>query len=393
MFRSTLYRELLLTWRDRTGVALLVVVPALAMAIGGFALRAVFEGTGPRVLVAVVDEDGQGLARMLLSAFEKAPVIDVVRGDAEHAGARLTRLTIPRGFSATYDRGDRPRLTLETDPGHEQEASVVRTVLAEFSARVAASQVASRLAAAQIIARTGDLDPVELRRDLVQAVQDPEMAGIDVEERTVTSPNQRIRSFDMQVPGLAIMFLLFGMLGGVGRRILEDESTGRLQRILLAPGRPMSMLGGLLSARALVGVVQMTILIVFGHVAFGLPLGSSPVALILVIVVVVFAAVSFGHLIGALATSEEQLTAMGVALILSMAALGGCWWPLFLEPPWMQRLADITITRWSMEALTAVLLRGEGVREVMWALCVLGSFGIAALACGFGAYHRRWQSR
>jgi ABC-type Na+ efflux pump permease subunit len=49
----------------------------------------------------------------------------------------------------------------------------------------------------------------------------------------------------------------------------------------------VSILGGKLLARFLVGLTQLALLFLYGHVVFGLSLGSSPGALALVIAPVI----------------------------------------------------------------------------------------------------------
>lgn len=36
---------------------------------------------------------------------------------------------------------------------------------------------------------------------------------------------------------------------------------------------------------------------------------------------------------------------------MTLAALGGCWWPIEVAPAWMQQLQMFTPTGWTMDAL------------------------------------------
>jgi ABC-2 type transport system permease protein len=391
MFAAIVHRELLLTWRDRAGLALLVVVPAVVMTIAGFALRPVFDGRRAVPAVTIVDADRRPTSRMLVARLARSGAlrVTVLPAPAPH-DAGGTVLTVPPGFSAALERGDTPRLVMTTDPARPYEGEIIGAVIREIAWRLAAVQIAARVAGLQILAATGDVDPAAIRRDLMSTLDSSDIQSVAVETQAASGMPARLRSFDVQVPGLSIMFLLLGALGGVGRRVLEDEHAGRVRRFVVAPGGPMRMLAGVLAARAGVGAAQMVALLAFGHLAFGLPLGTSPLALATLTLAIVFAAVSFGALLGSIARTEEQLTMIGVATILAMAALGGCWWPLFIEPEWMQRLANLTLTKWSMTALTHVLLQDASVRDIRDALGVLTAFGAGALALAFVGFRRRW---
>jgi hypothetical protein len=61
------------------------------------------------------------------------------------------------------------------------------------------------------------------------------------------------------------------------------------------------------------------------------------VALVLVLASWAALAASLGLLSGSLARTEGQAVGIGVLLTNVLAALGGCWWPIEVTPPAMQR--------------------------------------------------------
>jgi ABC-type multidrug transport system permease subunit len=323
---------------------------------------------------------------VIVNRLNSIPIIQTVEPAKGAPGAM--RLEIPPGFSARYERSQPSVLIFEPDVSRASEAYVVRAILRELQARLDAGRTASHLAATQIIAYTGDVDLRQLRTEAMKGATSEEADAVEVVER---QPHGvvALRSFDLQVPGLAVMFLLFGALSGVGRRMMEDRENGRLGRILLTPGGLTAALGGILIARAGIGILQMTALLSYGHLVLGVPLGTSPTTLAGVVTVMVGCAVCFGAMLGGIANSDEQLNALGIGTILTMSALGGCWWPLYLEPEWMQRLADLTITKWAMQLLTGVLLQGRGWRDVGSGIGWLTAFALTSFAVGLAGYRRR----
>ena len=69
---------------------------------------------------------------------------------------------------------------------------------------------------------------------------------------------------------------------------------------------------------------------------------------------------SLGILLGNLARSEGQMAGIGVMTSMSMAALGGCWWPVEITPDWMQSLQLWLPTGWIMDALHTLVSFGRG---------------------------------
>src|SRR5262249_5349181 len=81
-------------------------------------------------------------------------------------------------------------------------------------------------------------------------------------------------------------------------------------------------------------------------------------------------------LLGALLSTPEQASAVGWILSMVLAALGGCWWPSEVMPPWLWRAAHVLPTAWAMDALHSPVSFGRGLDAVLLP---------AAVLCGFGA--------
>jgi len=67
-------------------------------------------------------------------------------------------------------------------------------------------------------------------------------------------------------------------------------------------------------------------------------------------------------------------------------AVGGCWWPLFMEPWWLQRIAYVTSTAWAMEGLNDLILRDRTLWELGPTVLVLVAYGLVCLGVGARLY-------
>jgi ABC-2 type transport system permease protein len=68
---------------------------------------------------------------------------------------------------------------------------------------------------------------------------------------------------------------------------------------------------------------------------------------------------------------------------LVLAPVGGCWWPLFVTPEWMQTLARITPHGWANTAFNKLMLFGAGGGDVVLEMAALAGFGAVFLAIAF----------
>src|SRR5439155_1065398 len=110
--------------------------------------------------------------------------------------------------------------------------------------------------------------------------------------------------------------------------------------------------------------------------------GPEPWALCLPTVGIVFAGTAFGLVVAATAPSREAVLPLGSIAIMTMAAVGGCWWPIDLEPDWMQRAALAFPTTWAMEAYNDLMIRRQPAGTALGATAVLLAYGAVYLAAG-----------
>ncbi len=217
----------------------------------------------------------------------------------------------------------------------------------------------------------------------------PVPGTLGIEEHDVSGGGSTINTFDQNVPGFSVTFLLLGMLLGVSLGLLDERDWGTLDRLRAMPAPVTSVLGAKLLARFLVGVVQMGLLFAVGWLLFGISLGREPWLLLLPTAAIVFAGTTFGLVVAALATSREAVLPIGSIAIVTMAAVGGCWWPIDLEPRWMRQAALAFPTTWAMEAFNDLMIRRRGLEAAVRPTAVMVAFGVLYLLVGTLLFRRR----
>ena len=99
-------------------------------------------------------------------------------------------------------------------------------------------------------------------------------------------------------------------------------------------------------------------------IVFHLDIGSWPAVLAL-LVCTSFAATGLGILLVSVVKTRRQLNPIVTLVVLITSAIGGAWWPLFLEPQWMQQFAKLGVTAWAMEGLNGVMILGKDFTQVL----------------------------
>ncbi len=213
--------------------------------------------------------------------------------------------------------------------------------------------------------------------------------ALTIDEVNLSGGSMVINTFDQNVPGFSVTFLLLGMLLGVSLGLLDERDWGTFDRLRAMPIQASHVLVGKLLSRFVVGVLQMISLLVIGWLAFDVSLGPQPWALLLPIFGIVFAGTTFGLVVAALAPTREAVLPLGSIVIVTMAAVGGCWWPIDLEPRWMRQVALAFPTTWAMDAFNDLMIRRRGVEAAVLPTAVMLAYGTAYLGLGVLLFERR----
>ena len=197
-------------------------------------------------------------------------------------------------------------------------------------------------------------------------------------------------AFDLEVPGFAVTFLLIGMLMGLSLALIDEHDWGTLTRLRAAAAPLGATLFGKMIARFLIGLAQMIILFAAGWAMFGMSLGRAPAALLVPGAAIAFAAAAFGLVVAGAGRTRDAVLPIGAIVIMTMAAMGGCWWPIDFEPQWMRTVALALPTTWAMRAFNDLMIRELPVSAVLVPSAVNLGFGILYAAVGVAIARRRF---
>ncbi len=181
--------------------------------------------------------------------------------------------------------------------------------------------------------------------------------------------------------GQLITWVFIPLLGASGL-FAAERTLGTLRRLMVSPTRRSTFLTGAISGQFLMALVQMGILVVFGVLVLQVPWGQEPAALIVILVTFALAGVALGTAMGAFVKTESQASNLSIMIGMSMALLGGCWWPMELFPPAMQQIVKVLPTTWAMEAMTDITIRGQGLSDVLPNAAVLLGFAVVFFIIG-----------
>ena len=181
--------------------------------------------------------------------------------------------------------------------------------------------------------------------------------------------------------GMAVFFLFFAVEFGV-RGLLEEREDGTLSRLLVAPIRPASVIGGKALASLVVALTS-TVLLVLATAWLLDASWGDPVGVALLVIGGVLAAVGVTALVATFATTTAQAGAMVSIVAVVGGLLGGTFFPIS-QAGWLGTVRFLSPQGWLMEGFQE-LAHGGTVADI--ARSLIGVFTIA-IATGAVAWVR-----
>ncbi len=401
LLRALKQRETFLFGLLMPGIMMLL----LGVAMGGSADTAT-------ITIDVLDEDGSALSAALIAALRaelevddsfRLCVLGVDDGDGCAVSAAPDRLEqvaderledtdsfgtirIPAGF------GDALRAGKEATVAYKSSADLTAPVLAEQKIEAAVSRLSGAVAIANLTVSAaerafGPLDRAaafETVRARVDAAWDARPVHVSAEG--TTSQVSRF-GFNQSGPGIATMFVLIFTLNGAALLIYERE-TGTLQRLFTLPVPRWQTLAGKILGQYVYGLSIFTVLVLVGAL-MGVQWGDNVAGVVLVMLVYTLTVTALGVALATVARTSAQAANLSLLFGMTLAPLGGAWWPLEIVPPFMKTVGHLTPVAWGMDAFQEMMFYGGTLADIAPMLGVL--LGMAALFFAFGLLRFRYE--
>ncbi len=201
-----------------------------------------------------------------------------------------------------------------------------------------------------------------------------------------TPRNESIEGFSQSVPGVGSMYVMFTVLGGMVL-IQRERQRWTLQRLGVFPLTRGQILGGKILTYFILGMLQYLVVFAVGLMV-GLDFGPNPLLLLPTMAAFVLCCTALTFAVAPSLHSEGQASVVTQMLALTLAALGGAWWPLEIVPEFMQRIGHLTPVAWVMDAFRDLLFYDGGLMAILPELGVL--LAAAVLLFGVGIWRFRY---
>jgi len=177
------------------------------------------------------------------------------------------------------------------------------------------------------------------------------------------------------ISGYLVMFVFFAA-AVTAETIVRERQNNTLERLLASSVKKESILGGVFTGTAIRGLIQILIFWLAGIFIFKVDLGLAPVAVIILSILMVIMSAAFAMMLATLVRTQRSAGSLAVVTALVLAPLGGCWWPLFILPRWLQTVAKISPHAWATTGFNKLMLFGASFGDVVPEMLVLLGFAV-----------------
>ena len=340
-FWAMLVKEFLQLRRDRVTLATMITVPLMQLLLFGYAIN-----TTPRHLpTAVMLQESSDVGRSILAALRNSDFFDirkVVSSEAEfdhllQSGEVLFVVEIPANFERSLRRGDTPALLVAAD---------------------ATDPVASGSA----LSALGSLVKTALTRDRFTPVQDDAPPAFEIRSHARYNP---AGSSQLNiVPGLLGTILTMTMLIYTALSVTREVERGTMESLLAMPIGPTEIMMGKIAPYLLVGLIQATLIVGAGYVAFGVPVIGSLTQLSLLSLLFIAANLSIGYTFSTVAQNQLQAMQMAIMFFLPNILLSGFAFPFAGMPTWAQWIGECLPVTHYIRIVRGIMLKGSGMADL-----------------------------
>jgi ABC-2 type transport system permease protein len=399
---SVAWKEILIISKDRGTLAIMVMLPLLLGSIfGGINYQLNKAGEDPNILfeVYIVNNDPGKFGGQLQAALEDIELFkilnteDVESVEQEVAeGNAAAAIIIPASFSSDIDSYSPTKVEVIVDPAVPESAEIITGILNQASTEITIwGEI--QYGVRTILDESGVLEGAdtsikqavegqtlgvimtqlnELRRSPAILVDNKTLEGITVEGGIELF-------FAVLFPGFAVMFIFF-ILSFASSSLLMERESGALRRILAAPIPKGTVIAGKMIAYMTLACFQVALLFTLGSIVFDMPLGNSPVSLVLLTLATAFVATAMGVFVASVSKNSSQAGNIGIILAFILAALGGALplsnIPLTRTEGFISVISKFTPHAHAVEGYYRVMAENAGLAQVWIEVLILIAIGI-----------------
>ena len=337
--------------RDKRMLPIVFLAPVFQLLLLGFAAN--LDPRDISLLICDLDRTPQSLelSQEIVASEYFIPVGTIytlaeIAPEMERRKASAT-LIVPRGFGADLEAGRYPDIPYLADGSDSTTAAIATGYAGNIVRRYGLKYL-----------NTGSFPPLR----------------VDVRSRIFFNP--ALVSRDFMIPGLLALVLMVITLILTSLAVVKEKELGTMEQLIVTPLRTTDIIYGKLIPFAMIGVLDILLIMAASRLIFGLEIAGSFLLLFAFSLFFLFNTLGLGLLVSTFSGNQQQAMMASVLFVmLPMIILSGFVFPVENMPPPIRVLTYALPMRYYLTIVRGIYLKGAGMAE-LWdeglAMLILG---------------------
>ncbi len=346
--------------RDTIMLRVIFIMPMIQLLVLGYAVNTDVKN----IYTAVYDYDKSELSREYIRSLSagnyfiaqqpKFPVSDADHGFRENV--YNTALIIPNDFSRMIQQNKQTTVGFLVDGANANSAAIAlgyaSLITGQFNQRIIGFQ-----------------SPISMRQKRLY--------------------NPESESVYYMVPGIVTVLLTMITVMLTSMAIVREREIGTLEQLMVTPITTPALILGKTIPFAIIGMLEMTVGMVFGLLWFKIPFVGSIALLYLLAFIFLFTTLGLGMFISTISKTQQQ--AMFLAWFFSVFALltAGFFTPIANMPKIIQYLTFLNPLRYFMKITRAIMMKGATLSDLYFEAIAMIIFGAVVFTSAWLRFSKR----
>jgi ABC-2 type transport system permease protein len=310
--------------KDRQAIFFTLFFPLVFMTIFSLASG----GDEEPLEVGIVDKANSAFSAEFLETLRDDAFFNITLGEESElrdrvvAGDMIFVLVLPENFQ---NNGSSVELTMLVDAAQARQTSLIVPVVEQAL--------------------------LDVERDLRNTEPLFSLDVVDVQARSQ-------RYIDFVIPGLLALSLMQISVAGSGYNIVEYRRKGILKRLFVTPIEPWHFIGGLVIARLVITVIQVSFLLTVAVLLLRVPIVGSLFSLGVVVLFGTVIFLSLGFFMGSIAKSQQAIMLLGNLITMPQMFLSGVFFPIDSMPELLQPIASLLPLSFVVSGVREIIVNG-----------------------------------
>ncbi len=206
---------------------------------------------------------------------------------------------------------------------------------------------------------------------------------------SVSVDSSQLDYIDFLLPGIIALSIMISAVIGLSTVLVAWRKRGILRRLKLTPMPLGEFFVSRIAASLVLALLQVVVLIAFGHFAFGIEISPTAWAAIPIALAGALCFLAMGFTVGSLTSEPETADAVTNVITNPMMFLSGVFFPVSAMPAFVQTIAKLLPLYYMANGLRDTIVRNQGLVHVLPELGVL--LAVTAVLAAVSLRTFRWE--